>query len=147
MSAEPLVERRQELVGVDEQDAASRPPREHRAQIAAIGVERLTERDEEPQGRGFDVAAVDAHDPSARLVGHARVLLEQRRLADTAGSAEVQRHEGRLTSLERRPEDLHLLVASDKTLAARRRESVGNPCAVRTRATLSSLVERWRGLR
>ena len=137
----PLVEWRQDLVRVDEQDAASRPPREHRAQIAAFGVERLTERDEEPQGRGFDVAAVDAHDPCGPPRGPGARILEQRRLSDAACSGDVQRHEGRLASLEGRPEDLHLLVASDKTLAARGRESIGNPCAARTRVTRSKLVE------
>ena len=128
--AEPLVERRQPLVGVDEQHAAGRPPFQHRAHVAMGGADRLAEGDEKSQRRGFDVAAIDAHHVAAGLVGHARVLVEQRRLSHPAGSRDVQRHEGRVAGLQRRPEDRDLLLASDETLSASRRESFGNPCKV-----------------
>src|SRR5688572_7727865 len=73
--AKPLVERRQPLVGVDEQHASSRPPFEHRTQVAAGGAERLAEGDEASQRRCLDVPAIDAYHPAAGLVGHACVLL------------------------------------------------------------------------
>ena len=128
--AEPLVERRQPLVGVDEQHAASRPPFEHRIQVAAGGAERLAEGDEESQRRCFDVTAIDADHATAGLVGHACVLVQQRRLSNPTGSRDVQCDEGRVAGLQRRPEDRDLLLASDEALAASRRESFGNPCKV-----------------
>ena len=113
----------QHLVGVDEQDAAGRPPLDHGGELAAIGAERTAQRDEESERRGFDIAAVDAHDNAAGLVRDPREFFEQRGLAHPAGSVDVQRHEGRLVGQERRSEDL------DLTSHARR-----NGAAVRTRA-------------
>jgi hypothetical protein len=62
--------------------------------------------------------------------GYQFILVEQRRLSNTAGSSDVQCHERRLAGLQRRPEDLDLFFASDKTLAAGRRESIANPRTV-----------------
>ena len=146
--AEPLVDRRQPLVGVDEQHAASRPPFEHRTQVAVGGAEGLAQGDEESQRRGFDVAAIDAHHVAAGLVGHPRVLVEERRLSNPAGSRDVQRHEGRVAGLQRRPEDRDLLLAPDEPLAAGRREPFGNPGKVGGRAVLRLALcrsgRRWR---
>ena len=92
---QPVIERRQQFVRVDEQHAAGRPSFDHGRQVRVLDAERLAQREQESRRRRLDVAAVDAHHRAAGLVGHARELLEQRGLPHAAGSGDVQHHEGR----------------------------------------------------
>jgi hypothetical protein len=117
--AQPLIERLEQLVRVDEQHAGGGPLAGHARCVGPIDAQGLAQREEESGRRRIDVAAIDAHDGAAGFGRHARELLEQRGLPYSARSVDVQRDEGRFTREQRGAEDLKLRLATDETTAAR----------------------------
>ena len=124
--AQPLIERRQQFVGVDEQYAAVRPSFDHCRQVLGLRARQSAQRGRYACRRRLDVAAVDAYHRATGLVGDARELLEQRGFSDAAGAADVQHHEGRFVGQQCRAEDLDLRFTTDETASPRRGQPVGD---------------------
>ena len=111
--AEPLVERSQMLVSVDEEHDAPTRPGSDRATVVG-DHQRLGTRAEDALRSGAHLPAVDAHDARLRAGGDRRILIQQRALAHPSGSVEEEDPSEWAVLVEGLPEEVELGHATDE---------------------------------
>ena len=122
--AQPGVERREHLVGVDQQDAAGWPGVDG-GRCVVLDLDRVTDRPQNAGGRWVHVTAVDLDDGPAGFGGDAGVLTQQARLADPTGAVEMEDREGWWLLDQGGVEDAQFGMTADEASVPRGSQSIG----------------------
>ncbi len=118
--AQPAVDGRQHLVGIDEQH---QPARRVGQMGDGVGLGRQAqgggESAQEEVGRGVDAPAIEESHPRPGRLGEVGELAHEARLADAAGAKEVEDEEGQFRPGQRLAQQIALGFAADEAPAPR----------------------------
>ena len=124
--ADPVVQRRQPLIGVEQDHQTTTARRPGDGAVVHRQVERLPQDPQHRRRRRGEVAPVQADHRRVGVGGDGGEDIEQGRLADAWWSVEVQQHEGRFRRLEREAEQLELRRAAHEPVPPSRRQQVAD---------------------